>query len=200
MTGKSEYELNPAVRQIVSKSIVPQGIVDILKDMGKDDENISVFSEEFLNDLLAYKNQNVEIAAMTRLLNDEIRARSRKNTAEARKFSEMLENTVNKYNSRKVTTQEILIELSQIARQIQEARLRGETLGLTEAELAFYDALGVNDSTVVILGDEILSKIARDLVKTIKENVTIDWSSRESVRAKMRGSDKANTPAERVPA
>ncbi|MBN1167602.1 MAG: DUF3387 domain-containing protein, partial [Methanospirillaceae archaeon] len=184
--GKSEYELNLAVRQIVSKSIVPLGIVDIFKEMGKDMGDISVLSEEFLNDLLKYKNQNVAIAAMTRLLNDQIRARTRKNTTEARKFSEMLEQTINRYNTRKVTTQEILKELSEIAREIREAAQRGENLGLTEAELAFYDALGVNDSAVVILGDEILKKIAQDLVKTIRENVTIDWSSRESVRAKMR--------------
>ena len=190
VSGKSEYELNLAVRQIVSKSIVPQGIVDILKDMGKDDDNISVFSEEFLNDLLKYKNQNVAIAAMTRLLNDEIRARTRKNATEARKFSEMLENTINKYNTRKVTTQQILKELSDLAREIREAQQRGEILGLTEAELAFYDALGVNDSAVVILGDAILKHIAQELVKTIKDNVTIDWSSRESVRAKMRVSIK----------
>ncbi len=123
---------------------------------------------------------------MTRLLNDQIRARTRKNTTEARKFSEMLEQTINKYNNRKVTTQEILKELAQIAREIREAQQRGEDLGLTEAELAFYDALGVNDSAVVILGDDILKKIAQDLVKTIRENVTIDWSLRESVRAKMR--------------
>ncbi len=183
---KSDYELNLAVRQIVSRSIVPGGIVDILKDMGKDDPNVSVFSEEFLNDLLKYKNQNVAIAALNRLLNDEIRARYRKNATEARKFSEMLENTINKYNSRKVTTQEILKELSKIAREIHEAQQRGEKLGLNDAELAFYDALRVNDSAVTILGDEILKKIAQDLVKTIKDNVTIDWSSRESVRAKMR--------------
>jgi type I restriction enzyme R subunit len=186
VSGKSEAELNLAVRQIVSKSIVPQGIVDILKDMGRDDPNISVFSEEFLNDLLEYKNQNVAIAALNRLLNDEIRARSRKNATEARKFSEMLENTINKYNSRKVTTKEILEELIKISREIHEAQQRGEKLGLTESELAFYDALGINDSAVIELGDEVLKQIAQDLVKSIKNNVTIDWSSRESVRAKMR--------------
>ena len=184
--GKSEYELNLAVRQIVSKSIVPMGIVDIFKEMGKDVGDISVLSEEFLNDLLKYKHQNVAVAAITRLLQDQIRARTRKNTTEARKFSEMLEQTINRYNTRKVTTQEILKELAKIAREIRQAQQRGEDLGLTEAELAFYDALGVNDSAVVILGDEILKKIAQDLVHTIKENVTIDWSSRESVRAKMR--------------
>jgi len=99
--GKSEYELNLAVKQIVSKSIVPLGIVDIFREMRKDVGDISVFSEEFLNDLLKYKHQNVGVAAMTRLLSDQIRARTRKNTTEARKFSEMLEQTINQYYNRK---------------------------------------------------------------------------------------------------
>lgn len=160
--------------------------ISIVQPTLKNEDNVSVFSEEFLNDLLKYKNQNVAIAAINRLLNDEIRARTRKNATESRKFSEMLQNTINKYNNRKVTTQEILKELSDLAREIREAKQRGEKLGLSEAELAFYDALGVNDSAVEILGDEILKQIAQDLVKTIKKNVTIDWNSRESVRAKMR--------------
>jgi len=126
------------------------------------------------------------VEILQKLLNDEIRARSRKNLVQSRRFSEMLENTIRRYQNRAIQTAIVIEELLDLAKEMREAYKRGEEKGLSEAELAFYDALEVNDSAVKILGDETLRKIAQELVKTVKENVKIDWTVRESVRARMR--------------
>jgi len=123
---------------------------------------------------------------LRKLLNDEIKTRSRKNVVEARSFLEMLEKTIKLYQNRSIETAEVIAKLIELAREMREAHKRGENLGLTDDELAFYDALEVNDSAVKVLGDETLRTIARELVDTVRNNVTIDWAVKESARAKMR--------------
>lgn len=119
-------------------------------------------------------------------MNDEIRARSRKYLVQSRSFAEMLEQTIRRYHNRAVEAAQVIEELIKMAKEMREASRRGEDLRLTEEELAFYDALETNDSAVRVLGDETLRTIARELVKTVRQNVSIDWTVRESVRAKLR--------------
>jgi type I restriction enzyme, R subunit len=136
--------------------------------------------------VLSLPYQNVALELLERLLNDEIKVRMRKNAVQARTFGEMLERGIRQYQNRSIEAAKVLDELIELARQIREAKKRGETLGLSEDELAFYDALEVNDSAVKILGDETLRTIARELVETVRRNVTIDWAVKESVRARLR--------------
>ena len=119
-------------------------------------------------------------------LNDEIKTRTKKNLVQARSFSEMLENSIRAYQNRAIETAQIIEELIQLAKEMRDAQQRGEDLELTEDELAFYDALETNDSAVKVLGDETLRLIAQELVRTVKQNVTIDWTVKETVRAKLR--------------
>ena len=123
---------------------------------------------------------------LRKLLNDEVRARSRHNLVQARSFAELLEKSIRRYQARAIEAAQIIEELIQLAKELREAGRRGEKLDLTTDELAFYDALEVNDSAVKVLGDQTLKLIARELVKTVRRNVTIDWTLKESVRAKLR--------------
>ena len=130
--------------------------------------------------------RNLALEVLQKLLNDEIKIRSRKNLVQARSFAEMLEQTIRKYQNRTIEAAQVITELIELAKEMREAHKRGEKLNLTEEELAFYDALETNDSAVKVLGDETLRTIARELVNTVKRNVTIDWTVKESVRAKLR--------------
>ncbi|MBI5756010.1 MAG: DUF3387 domain-containing protein [Nitrospirae bacterium] len=130
--------------------------------------------------------RNLALEVLKKLLNDEIRIRSGRNLVQARSFSEMLEQTIRKYQNRTIEAAQVITELIELAKEMREAHRRGERLNLSEEELAFYDALETNDSAVKVLGDETLRTIARELVETVKRNVTIDWTVRESVRAKLR--------------
>jgi len=131
-------------------------------------------------------HRNLALEVLQKLLNDEIKTRSKKNLVLSKSFAEMLEKTIRRYQNRTIEAAQVIIELVELAREMREAKSRGEKLGLTEEEEAFYDALGVNDSAVKVLGDETLTTIARELVEAIRRNVTIDWAVRESVRAKIR--------------
>jgi len=131
-------------------------------------------------------HKNLALELLRKLLNDEIKARSRKNVVEARSFLEMLEKTIKLYQNRSIETAEVIAKLIELAREMREAHKRGENLGLTDDELAFYDAMEVNDSAVKVLGDETLRTISRELVESVRNNVTIDWAVKESARAKMR--------------
>jgi type I restriction enzyme R subunit len=140
----------------------------------------------FLEEVRGLPQKNLALEVLRKLLNDEIRVRSRRNVVQSRQFSEMLESTIRRYQNRSIESAQVIQELINLAQEVREAAKRGETLGLTEDELAFYDALEVNDSAVQILGDDVLKAIARDLVEAVRKNVTIDWTERETVRAKMR--------------
>jgi type I restriction enzyme, R subunit len=175
-----------AIRQIVSKAVTPEGVVDIFAAAGLDRPDISILSDEFLAEVRGLPHKNLAVDVLQKLLNDEIRERRKKNVVQARSFSEMLEDAIRAYQNRAIEAAQVIEKLIEIAREMREAHERGESLGLTDDEVAFYDALEANDSAVSVLGDDTLKLIARELVDSVRRNVTIDWTSRESVRAKLR--------------
>ncbi len=184
--AKSEEDLDMAVRQIVSRAVAPEGVIDIFAAAGLDKPDISILSDEFLAEVQGMPHRNLAVELLQKLLKGEIRTRGRKNVVQARAFSEMLEKALRRYQNRSIEAAQVIEELIDLARHMREANERGEALGLTEDEIAFYDALETNDSAVKVLGDETLRAIARELVATVRSNVTIDWTVRENVRAQMR--------------
>ena len=183
---QTDEELDHAVRQIISRAVAPEGVVDIFEAAGLDKPDISILSEEFLAEVKGMPHRNLAIELLQKLLQGEVATRRRKNVVQARSFSEMLEQTLRRYQNRSVEAAQVIEELIELARAMREASARGEQLGLTDDELAFYDALETNDSAVQVLGDETLRAIARELVETVRNNVTIDWTLRENVRANLR--------------
>lgn len=179
-------DLNFAIRQLVTKAVTSDGVVDIFAMAGLKTPNISILSEEFLAEVRGMPQKNLALELLRKLLNDEIKTRSRKNLVQSRSFAEMLQKSVKSYQTRSIETAAVLEELIDLAREMRQAAKRGEDLGLSEDELAFYDALEVNDSAVKVLGDENLRQIARELVEAVRKNVTIDWIVKESARAKLR--------------
>ena len=157
-----------------------------LLPQGWNEPDVSILSEEFLVEVRELPYKNVAVELLERLLNDEIRTHSRKNVVQGRSFAEMLERSIRTYQNRTVEAAQVIEELIEIAQEIRQAQDRGEELGLSDDELAFYDALEINDSAVQVLGDETLRTIAIELVETVRRNVTIDWTLKESVRAKLR--------------
>ena len=182
----AKEELDHALRQIVSRAVASDGVIDIFAAAGLRKPDISVLSEEFLAEVEDMPQRNLAVELLQKLLKVEIATRRRSNVVQARSFAEMLEETIRRYQNRAVETAQVIEELIQLARDVNAASQRGEELGLTEDELAFYDALGVNDSAVQVLGDETLRKIAAELVETVRNNVKIDWTLRENVRANIR--------------
>jgi type I restriction enzyme R subunit len=183
---KREEDLDLAVRQIVSRAIASEGMIDIFKTAGLKKPDISILSEEFLAEVRGMPHRNLAVELLKKLLAGEIRTRRKKNVVQARSFVEMLEQTIRRYQNRAIEAAQVIEELIALAKEMREADARGEELGLSEEELAFYDALETNDSAVKVLGDEVLRGIARELVGAVRANVTIDWTLRESVRAELR--------------
>jgi type I restriction enzyme, R subunit len=179
-------EIEYAVRQIVAGAIVSDEVIDVFAAAGLPKPDISILSDEFLAEVRELPQKNLAVELLRKLLTDEIKTRSRRNLVESRAFSEMLERSLRKYQNRAIETAAIIEELIDLAKEIRDANERGEKLGLSDDELAFYDALGTNDSAVAVLGDETLRMIARELVGTVRRNTTIDWAEKESVRAKLR--------------
>jgi type I restriction enzyme R subunit len=185
-TDRPPEELDSAIRQIISKAIVSDKVIDIFAAAGLEKPDISILSDEFLAEVKGMPHKNLALELLKKLLNDEIKIRSRTNLVESRSFAEMLEKTIKRYQNKSIETAQIIEELIELAKEMREARHRGDELNLSEEELAFYDALEVNDSAVAVLGDETLRTIARELVDTVRNNLTIDWTLRESVQAKLR--------------
>ena len=185
-SGKTSEELDLAIRQIVSEAVVTDKVVDIFEVAGLKKPDISILSDDFLAGIRDMPHKNLALELLRKLLSDEIRSRERKNIVQARSFAEMLEATIRRYQNKTLESAEVIEELIRLAKEIQVADKRGEDLGLSEEEVAFYDALEVNDSAVKVLGDEILKTIAHELVSSIRQNVTIDWNLKESARAHMR--------------
>ena len=184
--ARPEEELDLAVRQIISRAVASEGVMDIFTAAGLDKPDISVLSDEFLAEVQGMPHRNLAVELLQKLLRGEVSNRRRKNVVQARSFAEMLEQTLRRYQNRAIEAAQVIEELITLAREMREANARGERLGLSEDELAFYDALETNDSAVKVLGDEMLRDIARQLVETVRKNVTIDWTLRESVQAKLR--------------
>ena len=183
---RSQEELDHAVRQIISRAVASEGVVDIFAAAGLEKPDISILSEEFLAEVRGMPQRNLAVELLQKLLKGEVATRRRKNVVQARSFAEMLEQTLRRYQNRAVEAAQVIEELIELAREMRRANARGDRLGLSEDELAFYDALETNDSAVKVLGDETLRGIARELVETVRNNVTIDWTLRENVRAHLR--------------
>ena len=181
-----EEELDLAVRQIISRAVASEGVMDIFAAAGLEKPDISVLSDEFLAEVQGMPHRNLAVELLQKLLRGEVSTRRRKNVVQARSFSEMLEQTLRRYQNRAIEAAQVIEELIGLAKDMREANARGERLGLSEEELAFYDALETNDSAVQVLGDETLRDIARELVETVRRNVRIDWTVREDVRANLR--------------
>jgi type I restriction enzyme R subunit len=179
-------DLDFAIRQIVSRAVASDEIIDIFAAAGLKKPDISILSDDFLAEVHDMPQKNLAVELLAKLLKGEIKSRSRRNVVEARSFEKMLDEAVRRYQNRAIETAQVIEALIGLAKDMRAADARGEALGLTEDELAFYDALETNDSAVAILGDETLRDIARELVATVKANVTIDWTVRENVQAHLR--------------
>ena len=184
---KTPEELDSAVRQIVSKAVVSDEVVDIFSAAGLKRPELSIFSDEFLDEVRRLPYRNLALEVLRKLLNDETRSWSKRNLVLGRQFSEMLESTIRKYQNRSIDAAQVISSLIDLAKSMRDARDRGAMLGLTQEEEAFYDALVAADGTAVdVLGEPSLRDIAKQLVETVRKNVSIDWTVKETVRAKLR--------------
>jgi type I restriction enzyme R subunit len=183
---RSPEDLDAAIRQIVSRAVVSDQVVDVFAAAGLNKPEISILSDEFLEEVRDLPYRNLAAELLQRLLNDEVKRQEKKNLVQARSFAAMLEEAIRRYQNRSIETAQLILELIDMAKEFRRRERRGEPLGLTEEELAFYDALETNDSAVAVLGDETLRTIARELTRTVRANATIDWSLRESARARLR--------------
>jgi len=183
---RTDEELDHAIRQIISRAVISGEVVDIFAAAGLKKPDLSILSDEFLSEVRGMPQRNLAVELLQKLLKGEIKTRLRRNVVLAKSFAELLEQAVRKYQNRAIETAQVIEELIGLAKQMRDANRRGESLGLTEDELAFYDALETNDSAVKVLGEPTLQQIARELVATVKQNVTIDWAMRENVRAHLR--------------
>ena len=186
-TEETQFEAaEQAIKQLLSKAVVSEGVVDIFTAAGLEKPDVSILSDEFLAEVRDLPHKNVAVELLEKLLNDEIRTRSEKNVVQGRSFASMLERSIRAYQNRAIEAAQVIEELIEIAKEMRQAQERGDDLGLSDEELAFYDALEVNDNAVKVLGDETLRTIAVELVETVRRNVSIDWTIKESTRANIR--------------
>ena len=184
---KSPEQIDAAIRQLVSKAITTEGeIIDVFTAAGLKKPDIGILSPQFLAEVRGLKHKNVAAELLEKLLKDELKARSRKNLVQSQSFAEKLKKTLNAYHNRAISTMEVIEELIKLAKEMDAATKRGEELGLTDDEVAFYDALAVNQSAVQAMGDDKLKLIAAELITQVRKSVTIDWTVREGARAKIR--------------
>jgi len=183
---RPDEELDHAIRQIISGAIVSDEVIDLFAAAGLKKPDISILSDAFLAEVRGMPHKNLAVELLRKLLAGEIKARSKRNVVQARSFAELLDQSIRKYQNRAIETVQVIDELIELAKDMRQASTRGEALKLTEDEVAFYDALGTNDSAVKVLGDETLRTIARELADTVRKNVKIDWTVRENVRAQLR--------------
>ncbi|MDA0558322.1 type I restriction endonuclease subunit R [Burkholderia pseudomallei] len=182
----TDEEREHALRQIISKAVVSDEVVDIFSAAGLKRPDIGILSDEFLEDVRHMKERNLAVELLERLLKDEVKSRFKTNVVQLAKFSELLQQSLTRYRNRAIETAQVIEELIEMAKKFQQAALRGEALGLNADEVAFYDALATNEVAVRQLGDETLKKIAVELVQKLRSTVTVDWAVRESVRARLR--------------
>ncbi len=184
--SKTDEELEHAIRQIISRAVTSDGVIDIFAAAGLKKPDISILSDEFLAEVRGMPQRNLAVELLQKLLRGEIKSRAKRNVVQGRSFADLLEASLRRYQNRAIETAKVIEELIQLAKDMRAANARGEALKLSDDELAFYDALEVNDSAVKVLGEPTLAGIARELVATVKKNVTIDWTLRENVRAQLR--------------
>ncbi|AFM32045.1 MULTISPECIES: type I restriction endonuclease subunit R [Stutzerimonas stutzeri subgroup] len=183
---KSDEERELAIRQIIGNAVVSGEVVDVFEAVGLDKPNIGLLDDEFLAEVRNLPERNLAVELLERLLEGEIKSKFASNLAQEKKFSELLDNVIKRYQNRSIETAQVIEELIEMAKKFAAASKRGDELGLNDDELAFYDALANNEASVRELGDEILAKIAHELTASLRQNVTVDWSNRDSVRAKLR--------------
>jgi type I restriction enzyme R subunit len=185
-SGAQQQDKEFAVQQLVSRAVVSTEIIDILAASGMKTPDISILSDEFLAEIKGMEKKNLALEALKKLLTDDIRSRSRSNVTQTKAFSERLQDAIARYHTNAITTAEVIEELIKLAKDIREARARGENENLSDDEIAFYDALAENDSAIDVMGDQQLKVIAHELLTSLKENVTVDWTHRAPARARMR--------------
>ncbi len=185
-TGKKSTELDFAVQQIVDQAVASTEIIDILEAAGIERPDISVLSDQFLEDVRNMEKKNLAFEALRKLINGEIRSQTRSNVVQQRAFTERLQSAINRYHNNALTTAQVIEELIALAKDIKAAQSRGEAEGLSEEEISFYDALADNKSARDVLGDEQLRVIAHELLERVKSNVTIDWMHSKNARARLR--------------
>lgn len=178
--------LEQALQQLISKAVASEGVEDIFTVAGLEHPDISILSDAFLEQVRSLRYRNVAVELLHRLLRDQIRYVRRTNVVQARSFQELLDRAVQAYKNRSIEAVQVLQMLIDLAKTMNAAQARGKSLGMNEAELAFYDALGVSDAAVEVMGDDVLRKIALELVDAVRANTTVDWNVRESARAKLR--------------
>lgn len=184
--GSGGVEIDTAIGQLVNEAVTADEVVDIYKLAGVETPELSILSDEFLDSLADKEKPNLQMGLLRRLINDEIRTVRRTNIVQARKFSEQLEEAINRYTNRSLSTAEIIAELVKLAKEMRGNQKRHAELGLAEDEVAFYDAIAQNDAAVLDMGDETLKKIAHELVQAVRSSATIDWNLKDSVKAAMR--------------
>jgi type I restriction enzyme R subunit len=175
-----------AIRQIIGKTLVSDGVLDIFKVAGLDKPQVSILSEEFMEDVRRMKERNLAVELLERLLKDKIKAKFKTNIIQQAKFSDLLDKTLTKYQNRAIETAQVIEELIELAKEFENAKNHGEKLGLNDDETAFYDALLTNEASVRELGDDVLKMIAVELTQSLRKSLTVDWSKRDSVKAAMR--------------
>lgn len=183
--GKSDVEIETAIKQIVDKALTSESVIDIFGAAGMEKPEISILSDEFLMEVKGMKHKNLAFELLRKILNDEIKLRAKKDLVQSKKLLEMLESAIKRYQNNLISTSEVIQELITIAKKVKESDGEAERLGLTGDEVAFYNALEVNDSAVQVLGDEQLKVIAREIAEKVRANTTIDWTIRESARARL---------------
>lgn len=183
---QSDEDIETAIRKIVSKALISENVVDVFDAAGLEKPEISILSDDFLQEIKNMKRKNSALELLKRLLNDELKTRSKTNIVQAKKFSERLKEAVIRYQNNLITTAQAIEEVMMMAKEMREADKRGEELNLAPEELAFFDALSENESAKEVMGDEVLKDLALVLAEKIRKNTTIDWTKKESVRAKLR--------------
>jgi type I restriction enzyme R subunit len=181
-----EAELDVAVKQIVSQHVSGTGVIDIYAEAGMEQPDLSLIDDDFIDKFKLSERPNLQIEMLKRLLSQEIKLMAKRNLVAGRAFSEMLAGSVLRYQNHALDAAAVVAELVALAKQMKHEHERGVELGLRDDELAFYDAVCQNDSAVLELGDDVLKTIARELVDSVRQNATIDWSEKEQVRARMR--------------
>ena len=184
--SRSNVAMETAIRQVIDEALVSEKVVDVFDAAGIKKPEISILSDEFLQELKGMQQQNVALETLRKLLNDEIKARSKTNLVQSRSFKEMLEESIRKYQNKVLTAAEVINEVIGIAKEFRAAKAQGEALGLTDYEMAFYDAVAQNDSAREILEQEQLKALSIALVEAVRKNASIDWTIRDSVKSKMR--------------
>lgn len=186
-TKPTQQQVDEQLKQLISKSVVAEKeVVDIYASLGLEKPDLSILSDEFLAEVRALPQKNVAVTLLDRLLRGKVKSIQRTNLMQSKKFSEMLDASINKYNKRTIETSKVIEELIDMAKEMNDAMKRGEDLGLSKDEIAFYDALADHETAKEVLGDDELKAIAHELTKTIKENMSVDWNVKDSTRAQMR--------------